>query len=57
MSLLSQPMEPSIEEIKAILAANNCPHIDYDQVIFFEEIAYEIYSLITAYCPATLYWK
>ncbi|CAH3032747.1 unnamed protein product [Porites lobata] len=23
--------EPSIEEIKAILAANNCSHIDYDQ--------------------------
>ncbi|CAH3022693.1 unnamed protein product [Porites evermanni] len=26
-----EPTEPSIEEIKAILAANNCPHIDYDQ--------------------------
>ena len=37
MSLLSQATEPSIEEIKAILAAHNCPHIDYDQVMIFKK--------------------
>ena len=37
MSLLSQATEPSIEEIKAILAAHNCPHVDYDQVMIFKK--------------------
>ena len=60
MSLLLKPTEPSIEEIKVILEANNCPHIDYDQVMFFLEITYEFHSLITANkakCSAILYRK